>query len=87
MTSKIFNVSKEQTKATRSIGQAIETIKQMAEEMVGATSQQVRGGKEIRNSVDGVAMMVHDIFRNLESRKEESKTVVNELEVMQNVSK
>jgi len=87
MTSKIFNVSKEQTKATRSIAQAIETIKQMAEEMVGATSQQVRGGKEIRNSVDGVAMMVHDIFSNLESRKEESKTVVKELEVMQNISK
>jgi len=86
MTSKIFNVSKEQTNATRSIAQAIETIKQMAEEMVGATSQQVRGGKEIRNSVDGVALMVHDIFRNLESRKEESITVVKELEVMRDVS-
>ncbi|HZV83333.1 MAG TPA: methyl-accepting chemotaxis protein [Geobacteraceae bacterium] len=86
MTSKIFNVSKEQTNATRSIAQAIETIKQMAEEMVGATAQQVRGGKEIRHSVDGVAMMVHDIFQNLESRKEESITVVKELEVMRDVS-
>jgi len=87
MTARIFTVSKEQSKATRSIAQAIETIKQMAEEMVGATSQQVRGGKEIRNSADSVAMMVHDIFRNLESRKEESITVVKELEVMRNGSK
>ncbi len=87
MTSKIFNVSKEQSNATRSIANAIETIKQMAEEMVGATSQQVRGGKEIRHSVDGVSMMVHDIFQNLESRKEESATVVKELEVMRDVSR
>lgn len=85
MTSKIFNVSKEQTNATRSIAEAIVTIKQMAEEMVGATAQQVRGGKEIRQSVDSVALMVHDIFQNLESRKEESINVVQELEVMRSV--
>ena len=87
MTSQIFKVSKEQTKATRSIAHSIVTIKQMAEEMVGSTSHQVRGGKEIRNSVDGVAIMLQDIFRNLESRKKESSLVVTELEVMRSSSK
>jgi methyl-accepting chemotaxis protein len=87
MTSQIFKVSKEQTKATRSIANSIVTIKQMAEDMVGSTAQQVRGGKEIRKSVDGVAVMVHDIFRDLESRKNESRVVVTELEGMRNSSK
>jgi hypothetical protein len=58
----------------------------MADEMVGATSAQVRGSREIRNSVDGVALMVHDIFRDLESRKLESASVVSELEVIKNGS-
>ncbi len=82
MTTTIFTVSKEQANATRSIAQAIVTIKQMAQEMAQATSQQVRGSRDIRQSVDGVALMVHDIFRDLESRKQESATVVRELEVM-----
>jgi methyl-accepting chemotaxis protein len=87
MASKIFNVSKEQANATRSIAQAIVTIKQMAEEMAQATSQQVRGSRDIRNSVDSVALMVHDIFKNLESRKQESASVVKELEVMRSISR
>lgn len=87
MTSRIFNVSKEQANATRSIALAIATIKQMASEMVVSTSHQVRGSKEIRNSVDGVAMMVHDIFKDLESRKQESESVVKELEIIKNTSK
>lgn len=82
MISKIFNVSKEQANATRSIAQSITTIKKMAEEMAAATAGQVRGGKDIRKSVDGVAMMVHDIFNDLESRKSESNSVVDELEMM-----
>jgi methyl-accepting chemotaxis protein len=87
MTSKIFNVSKEQAKATSSIAQEIVSIKQMAQEMVQATSHQVRGSRDIRNSVDGVALMVHDIFTDLESRKKESASVVKELEVMKSASR
>jgi hypothetical protein len=82
MTSRIFNVSKEQANATRSIALSIATIRQMAEDMVSATAGQVRGGKDIRKSVDGVAMMVHDIFNDLENRKAESDSVVKELEIM-----
>lgn len=84
-TAKIFRVSKEQADATRSIVHAIGTIRQMAEEMVGTTSEQVRGSRETRNSVDCVAMMAHDIFTDLESRKLESASVVSELEVMRAV--
>lgn len=87
MTSRIFSVSKEQAVATRSIVNAIGTIRHMAEEMVATTSEQVRGSRETRNSVDSVAMMAHDIFTDLESRKKESATVVNELEIMKNGSK
>jgi len=87
MTAKIFTVSKEQSNATRSIAEAIVSIRQMAQEMAQATSQQVRGSRDIRSSVDGVAMMVHDIFRDLESRKQESATVVKELEVMRSSSR
>jgi methyl-accepting chemotaxis protein len=87
MTSQIFNVSKEQTNATKSIVQAITTIRQMTEEMVGATAQQVKGGVEIRQSVNGVANMVHDIFNNLEVRKEESSSVIQELELMRETSR
>lgn len=86
MTSRIFKVSKEQTHATRKIAGAISSIRTMADEMVVASSAQVRGSSEIRSSVDGVARMVHDIFRDLESRKLESSSVVSELEVMKNVS-
>jgi len=87
MTAKIFNVSKEQSSATRSIAEEIVSIRKMAQEMAHATSRQVRGSRDIRSSVDGVAMMVHDIFRDLESRKQESATVVKELEVMRSISR
>lgn len=87
MTAGIFTVSKEQADATRSIAHAISSIRNMANEMVGSTSAQVRGSREIRNSVDGVALMVHDIFRDLESRKLESASVVSELEVINNSSR
>jgi len=81
-----FSVSKEQADATRSIVHAIGTIRQMAEEMVATTSEQVRSSRETRNSVDSVAMMAHDIFTDLESRKMESASVVSELEVMKSGS-
>jgi methyl-accepting chemotaxis protein len=87
MTAGIFSVSKEQAEATMSIAKAISLIRSMANEMVEATSAQVSGSREIRNSVDGVALMVHDIFRDLESRKLESASVVSELEVLKNSSK
>ena len=87
MTAGIFTVSKEQADATRSIAHAISSIRNMANEMVGSTAAQVRGSREIRNSVDGVALMVHDIFRDLESRKLESASVVSELEVIKNSSR
>jgi methyl-accepting chemotaxis protein len=86
MTSRIFSVSKEQTHATKRIAGAIISIRTMADEMVGATAAQVSGSREIRRSVDGVAMMVHDIFKDLESRKLESASVVSELEIMKNSS-
>ena len=87
MTTKIFSVSKEQTNATRNIAQAIVIIKQMTQDMVQATSRQVSGSSDMRTSVDGVAVMVHDIFRDLESRKQESSMVVKELEVMRRISR
>jgi hypothetical protein len=59
----------------------------MTQDMAQATSQQVNGSRDMRASVDGVAMMVHDIFRDLESRKQESATVVKELEVMRSISR
>jgi len=86
MTSRIFTVSKEQTQATKKIARAINSIRSMADEMVGATSAQVRGSRDILNTADSVAMMVHDIFRDLESRKLESASVVSELEIMKNGS-
>ena len=87
LTAKIFSVSKEQTNATRNIAQAIVIIKQMTQDMVQATSRQVSGSSEMRSSVDGVAVMVHDIFTDLESRKQESSMVVKELEVMRSLSR
>lgn len=87
MTAGIFSVSKEQADVTKSIAHAISSIRHMADEMVGATSAQVRGSREIRNSVDGVALMVHDVFKDLESRKIESASVVSELEVIKKNSK
>lgn len=87
MTSRIFSVSKEQALAAKNIANAVVNIRNMADEMVGSTSEQVRGSRDIRNSVDGVAMMVHDIFRDLESRKNESASVVSELEVMKSGAK
>jgi methyl-accepting chemotaxis protein len=82
MTSQIFNVSKEQANATKSIGHAIESIKRMTQEMVNATTRQVQGGKEIKDSVDMVGNMVVNIIANLEKRKDESSSVVHEMEVM-----
>jgi len=87
MAAGIFSVSKEQADATKSIAHAIGSIRHMADEMVGATFAQVRGSREIRDSVDGVALMVHDIFMDLENRQQESASVVSELEVIKKNSK
>jgi methyl-accepting chemotaxis protein len=86
MTSRIFTVSKEQANATRSIVTSIAKIRRMADEMVTSTAEQVRGSRDIRNSVDAVAVMVHEIFQDLESRKLESASVVKEMECMRSIA-
>ena len=82
MTSQIFNASKEQANATKSIARAIDSIKEMADEMVGATGRQVEDGSTIKESVEEVGEMVIGIFDDLEQRREESRAVVAELEMM-----
>jgi methyl-accepting chemotaxis protein len=86
MTSQIFNASKEQAKATKNIGRAIDSIKEMTEEMVGATGRQVNDGAEIRKSVDAVGGMVMGIFDDMEKRREESSSVMKELELMREIA-
>ncbi len=86
MTSQIFNASKEQAKATKNIARAIESIKGMTQEMVGATGRQVQDGTEIRKSVDAVGGMVMGIFDDMEKRREESSSVMKELELMREIA-
>jgi methyl-accepting chemotaxis protein len=85
MTSQIFSASKEQANATRSILRAINTIKEMTQEMAGATGRQVDDGTEIKHAVESVGRMVMDIFSDLEKRREESKVVVKELDIMKEI--
>jgi methyl-accepting chemotaxis protein len=87
MTSQIFKASKEQSAATKSIARALDTIKEMTHEMVQATGRQVEDGSEITRAVDEVGHMVLGIFGDLEKRKEDSGTVVNELELMREISR
>jgi methyl-accepting chemotaxis protein len=85
MTSQIFSASKEQANASRSILRAINTIKEMTQEMAGATGRQVDDGTEIKHAVESVGRMVMDIFSDLEKRREDSKIVVRELDVMKEI--
>jgi methyl-accepting chemotaxis protein len=87
MSSQIFKASKEQAGATRSIVRAVDTIKDMTHEMVQATGRQVEDGSEIKQAVEEVGHMVLGIFGDLEKRKDESGTVVKELERMREISK
>jgi methyl-accepting chemotaxis protein len=79
MAAHIFSASKEQTHATRHIANSVDTIKQMTLNMVEATGCQVRDTNEIRTSVDQTADMIVSIFNDLESRQEDSATVVKAL--------
>jgi methyl-accepting chemotaxis protein len=87
MTSQIFSASKEQANATRNIARAIESIKGMTEEMVGATGRQVQDGAEIKKAVDAVGTMVIGVFDDMEERREESRVVTRELELMREIAK
>ena len=63
------------------------SIKEMTHEMVGATGRQVEdgdGNQEI--VVDEFGEMVRAIFDDMEKRREESGTVMKELEVMKETS-
>ena len=86
MTSQIFNGCKDQAKATRSIARAIETIKEMAHEMVLSTTSQVEDGQLIRRTVESVSAMVHEMFDNMEARRAQSAEVVKELESMKSTT-
>lgn len=87
MTSQIFRASKEQSGATKSIVRAVDTIKDMAHEMVQATGRQVEDGTEIKKAVEEVGQMVTGIFNDLDKRKEQSGTVVKELERMKEIAR
>ena len=87
MASQIFKASKEQSGATKSIVRAVDTIKDMTHEMVEATGRQVEDGSEIKRAVEEVGHMVLGIFSDLEKRKEDSGTVVKELERMREIAK
>ena len=86
MTSQIFKASKEQSGATKSIVRSVDTIKDMTHEMVQATGRQVEDGSEIKKAVAEVGSMVLAIFDDLEKRRDESGVVVQELEMMKEIS-
>ena len=68
----------------RSIARSIETIKDMAHEMVASTKRQVEDGRKIRSTVESVSEMVKEMFDNMEQRRLQSAEVVMELETMKN---
>jgi methyl-accepting chemotaxis protein len=86
MTAQIFRASKEQSNATKSIGAAIDSIKTMVHEMAGATSRQVEDTGEIKGSVDAFGLMVTTIFDDMEKRREESSSVMQELQILKESS-
>jgi len=71
---------------TRSIARAIETIKEMAHEMVKSTSSQVDDTQRIRRTVESVSAMVNAMFDNMEARRAQGAEVIKELESMKSTT-
>jgi methyl-accepting chemotaxis protein len=86
MTAQIFKASEEQTNATKSIGDALESIKKMVHEMATATGSQVKDTSEIKKSVDAFGLMVTAIFEDMEKRRQESGSVMRELQILKESS-
>ncbi len=86
MTSQIFNASKEQSKATKNILMHMQSIEEMTQSMVKATSAQVQDGTEIEKSVVAHVAMIEMIFDVMEKRQQESLAVIEELKQVKGVS-
>jgi methyl-accepting chemotaxis protein len=86
MTSQIFNSSKEQSKATKNILMHMQSIEEMVQAMVKATSAQVQDGTEIEKSVVAHVAMIEVIFDVMEKRQRESLAVIEELKRMKGIS-
>jgi methyl-accepting chemotaxis protein len=87
MTSQIFNSSKEQSKATKNILMHMQSIEEMVQAMVKATSAQVQDGTEIEKSVVAHVGMIEVIFDVMEKRQQESLAVIEELKLMKGISR
>jgi hypothetical protein len=65
---------------------SVESIKDMAMDMVKATEAQVRDGSEIEASVESHVQTSEEIFDNMELRRQQSVAVMDQLEVIKGVS-
>jgi methyl-accepting chemotaxis protein len=80
MSGQIFQASREQSQGIRSIVRSIEEVKQVSDGMVTATEQQRRNTRDIESAVSQVSNMAQRIFEELESRRQESRKVIEGLE-------
>ncbi len=85
MAAQISHASKEQTNGIRSIVQAIEEIKSMADDMVDATERQRVNMRHIDAAVEQVGRMASRIFRELDSRQQGSREVIEKLEFVRSL--
>jgi len=79
MSSQVSQASREEANGAKSIVTAIEEVKSMADDMVAATRRQADNTQNIEVAVDQVGVMAKRIFDEMESRRQASLSVVEDL--------
>ncbi|MHB8709622.1 MAG: methyl-accepting chemotaxis protein [Desulfuromonadales bacterium] len=79
MSSKVSLASREEAQGARSIVKAVEDVQSMTLDMVAATRKQVENSGQIMSAVDQVSAMAAKIFDEMESRRQASLAVVEDL--------
>jgi len=86
LSSQVTSASREQTQGIQSIVKSIEEIKMMADDMAAATDGQKLTSREIDEAVRSVSEMAQRIFDEMEIRQQESRDVIERLEVLKKES-